>query len=244
MIATSVRDEISRFLGSEPRDYVIPLGGGSLLTDCECWNLPPLKEEDKPVHVRYQEIEARIIRLKDANKNHPRIQPLIKEAEDLIKDAHVTKRFGIPLVTIDELLKLDKWKGIRKEWWELRGRFIEEGVRVFLGTHAANAAWPGEADMLIAMPDRDQFEILRIHETRGNNHPVGTDGIISALKKLNAEYGVAIVSATMDGVEFILERSVEEPDRDRIRRRLRRLCPSAESLTEGIDLGRVALWWD
>ncbi len=244
MIPKSVREEISRFVGSEARDYRIPLGDGHILTDCEYWDLPPLKEEDKPVHLRYQEIQARVVRLMEGDKNDPRIQPLIKEAQDLIQEAHVTESFGMPVVTMDELLRLDEWKGFRKEWWELRGRFIEQDVYVFLETHAASVLWPGSADVLIAMPYRDQYEFLRIQETRGNNHPVRTERIIAALTKLDAEYGVAIVSATMDAVEFIFERPVEEPDRARIRRRLGRLRPSAESLTEDIDLGRVVLWWD
>lgn len=244
MIPTSVRDEISRFLGSEPRDYVIPLGGGSLRTDCECWDLPPLAEADKPIHLRYQEVAARIAQLREADKNDSRIEPLIEEANELLKGVHVSRKFGMPVVGLHEMLKLDPRKGIRREWWELRGRFVERGVRVFLGTRGMNALVPGEADMIIAMPYPNQFEFLRIHETRGNNHAVGTDGIISALTKLNAEYGVAIVSATMDAVEFVLERPVEEESVSRIRRRLNRLCPSAESLTEGIGLGRVALWWD
>ncbi len=244
MIPTSVREEISRVLGSEPRRYVIRSLSGDIETDCECWDLPPLKEEDKPIHVRYREIEARVVGLRQADPDDPQIQPLLTAAHELLQGAHVTKRYGVPLITMDELLKLDKWKGIRREWWELHDTLPGKGVCIFQGYRMPSGAMVGDADMLIAMPSADRYDFLRIHGTRGNNRPVDTEGIIAALRKLDAEYGVGIVSAAGDSVEFILERDVQPAESARIRRRLKRLCSSAEALSDGIRLGRVALWWD
>src|SRR5512140_718423 len=244
MIPAGVRKEISFLLGSGPRRYVVPSLGGDVETDCECWDLPPLKEKDKPIHVRYREISARILALMEAGKADAGIEPLIEQANEMIRGVPVTRRFGTPLVSMTELLKLDQWKGMRKEWWELRDRFIGQDVRIFLGYRGGNAAIPPTAEMLIAMPSPEPYDFLRIHETRGNNRPIDTEGIIAALKKLNAEFGVAILSAAEDSAEFVFERPVEAAKRAAVRRRLSRLCPSAEALSEGIRLGRVALWWD
>src|SRR5512140_437721 len=237
-IPKTIREEISDYLGNQPKPYVVPSLEGGAETGCECWDLPPVKEEDKPPHVRYQEIAARITNLMEENLQDEGIEALKKEANELIKGLPVAHKFGAAFVSMDELLKLDPRKGIRKERCELRGRFMEQDVRLFLGYQAGNA------DTLIAMPNADPYEFLRIHETRGNNHAVGTEAIIAALRQLDNEPGIAIVTAAADSVEFVFERPVEAGSRSKIRRRLSRLCPSAEGLTEGIRLGRVALWWD
>ena len=244
MISSSAREEISRYLGSEPRRYVIPSIGGEVETECECWDLRPLKDEEKPVHVRYQDIVARVARLMEADPHDPQIEPLVKQANEIVRRVHTTKQFGAPVITMHELLKLDQWKGIRQEWWELRGSLTRQTVCIFQGYGAMQAGLPGSAELLIAMPGQDQYEFLRIHRTRGNNHLVETEQIIASLSKLGAEYGVTIVSASADSVEFVLDRPVEAASMRRIRQRLKRLCPSAEAITEGIRLGRVALWWD
>ena len=244
MIPASVREEISEYLGSQPRPYAIPSLEGGRVTQCECWDLPPLKEEDKPIHLRYQEISARIMTQMEADKADARIELLIQQANELIKGVPVRSKFGASFVSMDELMKQDKWKAIRKEWWELRGRCAEQGVNIFQGYGGAYAAIPPIGEMLIAMPGPDPYDFLRLHGTRGNNRPIDTERIIVALQKLDAEYGLGIVSAAEDSVEFIFERPVEAAGRRRIRQRLSRLCPSAEALTEGIRLGRVALWWD
>ncbi len=244
MIPASVREEISRYLGSEPRPYFIPSLEGDVATDCEYWLLPPLREEDQPIHVRYQEISARIMHLMEEDKTDPRIDALTQEANELIQGARVSKRSGTSLISMDELLKLDPWKGIRKEWWDLRKKFRTQDACIFHGFQKGGGAPPGDSDTLIAMPGQDPYEFLRIQQTQGNNRPVSTAGIISALEKIDREHRIAIVGATPDSVEFIFEKPVEAASTTRIRRRLSRLCPSAESLTEGIRLGRVALWWD
>jgi hypothetical protein len=217
---------------------------GGIKTDCECWDLPPLEEEDKPVHLQYQEITARIQRMLEEDKDDPRVEPLARQAAELIMGVPVTRKHGSPVIGLHELLKLDQRKGIRKEWWELRGRFVKEGVHVFLGYPGAQDGMPGEADTLIAMPSEAPYEYLRLHQTRGNNRPVDTEGIIAALSRLDEEYGVEVVSATADSVEFIFARTVEAESVRRVWQRLSRLCPSAEALSEGIQLGRVTLWWD
>ena len=242
MIQSTIREEISHYLGSSPKPYRIPSPDGLLDTGCTCWELPPLKDEDKPALLRYQELTSRIIQLAEENKDDPRIHMLSMEANALLHGGQVTKRFGMSLISANELLSLDKTKGIRKEWWELHARYSDQGICIFQGTRSGVASTI--ADTLIVMPGQDQYEFLRINRTRGNNHPVDTEQIITALKRLEHAFGISVIYASMDLVEFLFNNPVDAKSVARIRQRLHRLCPSAEELTSGIRLGRVALWWD
>jgi hypothetical protein len=244
MIPLSVKEGISHYLGSTPKPYLIPSFNDPKESNCEYWNLPPQKDEDKPIHLRYQEITSRIHQLLEENKNDPQIELLVQEANELLSDIPVTRKYGFSWVSQNDILKLDKAKGIRKEWWDLHSRFTGSGVCIFQGYKSAEALATRIADLLIIMPNEDQYEFLRINQTRGNNYLVDTDRIIDALDKIDGEYGIVIISALLDFVEFIFEKPVEVKSRARIRQRLHRLCPSAEELTGSIRSGRVALWWD
>jgi len=178
------------------------------------------------------------------NENDPQINLLVEEAIELLNGIPATKRYGYSCVSINDLLKLDVTKGIRKEWWELRSRFAGNGVCFFQGYNSTEARATLIADILIVMPNSDQYEFLRINQTQGNNHPIETDRIIDPLKKIDNEYGIVIIFALLDIVEFIFKKPVEVESQARIRQRLHRLCPNAEELTESIRAGRVTLWWD
>jgi hypothetical protein len=244
VISSNIEEEISQYFGTKPKPYLIPFFDGPIETNCVYWDLPPQKNEDRPIHLRHQDISLEIVRLLQADRNDPRINKLINEANDLLKDVPVTKKFGYSWVNIKDLLKLDKTMGIRKEWWELHSRFKDSNACIFQGYSTVEASSLQIADRLIVMPGKDQYEFLRINHTRGNNHPIDTDRIIEALIKLDKEYGVVIIDALLDYIEFIFLKPVETKSIPKIRQRLYRLCPGAEELTESIRLGRVSLWWD
>ncbi len=245
MTHSTVYKEISRYLGSDPKPYFIPsFANERRKSICMVWDLPDQKDEDKPLHIRYMEILQRASELIRENPKNPQIEVLSKNAAELLRGLPITKRSGIPLVSMDDLLARDKTKGIRKEWWELHSRFKDSGVCIFQGYQHAEARATRVADILLAMPGWDPFEFIRINQTRGNNRPRETDQIISALRKLDHEYGILVIFALLDFVEFIFERPVPPESRARIQQRLHRLCPSAEGLGESIRSGRVALWWD
>lgn len=244
MIPSLVEEGISQYLGSGPKPYLIPSFDSYNVSNCEYWDLPPQKDEDKPTYLRYQEITLRLLQLLKENKNDPQINLVKEEANELLNGIPVTKRYGGSWVSINDLLILDKTKGIRKEWWELHSRFAGSGVCFFQGYNSTEARATKIANILIVMPNADQYEFLRINQTQGNNHLIETDRIIGALKKLENEYEIVILFALLDLVEFIFGKPVEVKNRARIRQRLHRLCPSAEELTESIRSGRVTLWWD
>ncbi len=244
VILPNVREKINQYLGSESNPYLIRFYDGDADYGCEYWDLPPQKEEDKPIHVQYQEITTRLAHLMQENKSDPQIEILIKKANELLVGIPVTKKHGISLVSINGFLLLDKSKGIRKEWWELQSKLENSGVCIFQGYSSVEVQATRIADMLIAMPNDDQYEFLRMNSTRGNNYPISTVQIIKALKKIDQEFGIFITFASEDSLEFIFKKSIGIKDRRRIRQRLYRLCPDAEGLTESIESGRVSFWWD
>ena len=244
MIPASIQEEVELYIGNNPKPYLIQTFHGD--KDCSCiyWDLPPLKEEDKPLYLRYQELTLQLIKLSQNEPNDPQKEILVKKANELLNGIPVTKRFGNNWISFQDLLKFDKTKGLRKEWWELHRRYVDSDLCIFQGYQSVEAQATRIADILIFMPEQDQYEFLRLNKTQGNNHPIGTERIINVLKKIDRENRVVIISALMDFVEFIFEKPVETRNISRIRQRLYRLCPSAEELTPSIRSGRVALWWD
>jgi hypothetical protein len=244
MIPTTIEEEIGAYLGCSSKPYLITPFDGLKDSGCVYWDLPPQEDEDKPITIRYQELMTRIVQLINEDENDPEVDALVKKINELLNGVPVTRKFGFSFVSDNDILRLDKTKGIRKEWWELHSRYSTQGVCVFQGYRSAQALASRIADILIVMPGEDQYDFLRFNQTRGNNRPVDTDQIILALRKLDAEFGISIIYATMDSVEFLFNRPVEGESRAKIRRRLSRLCPSAEDLAGSIRLGRVTLWWD
>jgi len=244
MIPPVVEEQISAHLGCGPRPYLITSYDGQRDSSCLYWDLPAQRDEDKPIAVRYRELTTRVAQLIAEDKDDPEIKSLVLKANELLKGVPVTRKFGIPLVSENDILTLDKTKGIRKEWWELRSRHSTQGVCVFRGYRTADPLLPASAEILIVMPGQDQYDFLRRNQTRGNNHPVDTNQIILTLSRLDVQFGITIVHATSDSVEFLFNRPLEPEFRAKIRKRLSRLCPSAEDLAGAIGLGRVTLWWD
>jgi hypothetical protein len=242
MFSEIIREEINNFLGSNSKPYLVHLPDRYIETGCDYWELPPIKEEDKPVFIRYIEATNQIIELSKKNKDDPNIEILLIKAHKLLEGIPSTKKYGFSWVSIKEVQRLDQLKGLRKEWVELHTKYKNEGISIFQGYTSENIL--RIADILIVLPSKDQYEFIRINQTMGNNHPVTTEQIIIALKNIDDEFGISIISASLDSVEFILNNPVDSKSIPRIRQRLHRLCPSAEELTSSIRLGRVTLWWD
>jgi hypothetical protein len=235
---------ITQYLGSEPKPFPIDSFDGVKDFNGKCWDLPPQKDEDKPLHIRYIEIENQIQKFGAENKRGPQFDLLIEEAYRILKEVPITTKFGVPVITIDDLLMSDPGKGIRNEWWLLRSMLAGEEVCLFLDYTNIETNLSKIHDKLILMPNVDQYEYLRINETRGNNHPVETEQIIKVMRNIEDEYGLAIIRASYSLVEFIIEKRVDAKGIPIIRQQLHQLCPSAESLTSNIRCGRVELWWD
>ena len=244
MIPSSVREKINKYLGSESKPYLISFYDGTEDYGCEYWDLPPQKKQDKPIHVQYQELTTKLVKLMQENRNDPQIETLVKKANEILVGIPVTKKYGASLVSTNDFLLLDKLKGIRKEWWDLHSNLEDSGVCIFQGYRSIEAQTTEIADILIAMPNKDQFSFLRMNSTRGNNYPISTEQIIKSLQRIDREFGISILFAREDFLEFIFKKPIKSKDRNRIRQRLHRLCPDAAELTESIKVGRISFWWD
>ncbi|MGG6460920.1 MAG: DUF4253 domain-containing protein [Candidatus Eiseniibacteriota bacterium] len=242
MTYDKIKEEITNYLQSISKPYIVSTIEGYIDTGCVYWELPPQKEEDKPIFLRHSELSIQIIELVKENKNDPRIETLMMKAHELLKGIHTTKKYGMSLVSINDVLRLDQSKGLRKEWVELHSRYKDKEITIFQGYTKEISSLI--ADILIVMPSKDQYEFLRINQTTGNNHPIETEQIIKSLKKLGDEFDISIVSASADSVEFIFNNPIDSKIINKVRQRLHRLCPSAEELASSIRSGRINLWWD
>ena len=88
----------------------------------------------------------------------------------------------------------------------------------------------------------NQLDLLRIMKTYGNNAMLDTEDIIEKLEYFDQEFGIDIISASLDGVSFL----VKDVPHGQAAQELRDWAE--EYLAEGFinpkDLSRVALWWD
>ena len=108
--------------------------------------------------------------------------------------------------------------------------------------------WEGtssaEYDSIVLVPSEDQFDVLRIEQTQGNNHPLSNEGLIKFLEQLDQKYGVDITGATRDGVEFFLKKIPQGKAARTLGKELLSICPDMNEAPENFPTGKVSLWWD
>ena len=86
---------------------------------------------------------------------------------------------------------------------------LPDGFIAFLG----NDRWLGDekhdgVEIVVAHAN-SKFDALRLAESRGVNQDVSIEEVIEKLKEYDAKYGVEILKATVDTVEFRLNRLPE-----------------------------------
>lgn len=99
-------------------------------------------------------------------------------------------------------------------------------------------------ETIVVAPTIDQFDILRYERTNGANHGLQTEDVIEKLKKVDETYGVDIVGAGMDGVEFVLKRVPKGEKALELGKWLLEICPDLYEAPSSYPKGKVALWWD
>jgi hypothetical protein len=121
----------------------------------------------------------------------------------------------------------------------------------FLGT----TSWLGnethDGVELVIAPGTSQFDIVRVARSDAVNYDMDTDALIAKLVEYDRAYGIDILHAETDTIEFAL---VQMPDPlDAFCADLYEFCPdiveqgcqSVDALEEEIAaVGRVFLWWD
>lgn len=71
-----------------------------------------------------------------------------------------------------------------------------------------------------------------------------TEDIIAKLKNLDEKFGIKIIGAGWDGVEFILKRIPKGPEARELGKWLLEFCPDIYKAQKKFPEGKVSLWWD
>jgi len=246
MIPENILNEISQRVGSSPLPYQVQLGQNweNVDTDGVYWELPPVSEEDKTIEKRYEELLIKASKLAANNLLDPNIKPIEDQIKLLLPDVKLFKKNGLEIYTKTDLRLLDKNRGIRKEWYEISSKYKGLGISFYLGFMRDGKLGEVGVDRLIAMPSSDQYDFLRISQTRTYISKNATEAIINQLEKLNQEYGLSVLFASQTTLDFVLEKPIEKENFSKIRSRILRMCPDAEELSTQLHLGVVYLWWD
>jgi hypothetical protein len=240
-----VVDYITREIGTEPVPYeLIDWPGIKRSTNCLLWKLHPPTEQDKSILQLVSELEQELYELYTETPDSPEIVELLKKQEKLLEGVKVSKRYGVSFYATNDLMVLDKRKGIRKEWWNLRNYVKEHRCCLFLGYGSESSQLQSMADEVILMPDADQFEYVRLHGTQGNNFPIATEEIVDRIRKISKIAETTVLFAADSALELLLEYSSGKENLSAIRYQLRKMCPDIEELTTSIKAGRVFIWWD
>jgi len=100
------------------------------------------------------------------------------------------------------------------------------------------------SDRIVVCETDDQFDILRLEGTAGNNFAISTDEIIEVLKQIDAALGIEIVGAMWGGLEFRLIKKPTREQYEELERKIIGICPDVLSDFRGFGNGRVAIAWD
>ena len=240
-----VIEHITREIGTEPVPYeLVDRSDIRTSTNCLLWKLPPPTEDDKSILHSVSEIQQKLYELCQVTPESPEIRELAKKQARLLEGVKISKKYGVSFFTTNDLIALDKWKGIRKEWWNLRDYVKEKQCCLFLGYSSATQQLQNIADEIILMPSPDPCDYLKLHSTRGNNYTIETEELIRRIEKLAKIVKTNILFATEDSIELLLEYSSGKENLSAIRYQLRKMCPDIEELTTAIKTGRVYIWWD
>jgi hypothetical protein len=129
---------------------------------------------------------------------------------------------------------------------------LSPGVIAFIGTTRwlGDERHEGAAEILVA-EGATQFDILRVARSDAVNYDMGTEDLVRKLQTYDEEFGIDIIHAETDTIEFDL---VGDPENfSAFAADLYEFCPdivdqgvgSVADLEEQIMVaGRVFLWWD
>ncbi len=130
-------------------------------------------------------------------------------------------------------------------------RQLPHGWVAFLGTDR----WLGEERHdgleVVLGPGKDQFDILRLARADAANYDMGTEALVKKLQSFDQAFGIDIIKASTDTIEFKLKRPPS--DTSKLAKDIEQFCPdvvsqgvgTTEKLAEAIrETGRVFLWWD
>jgi hypothetical protein len=100
------------------------------------------------------------------------------------------------------------------------------------------------ADRIVICETDDQFDILRLEGTAGNNYVISTDEVIEVLEEIDNDFGIEIIGAMYGGLEFLLKIRPNDEQGTDLEKKIIGICPDVLNDFRGVRNGRVAIAWD
>ncbi|MDR4885989.1 DUF4253 domain-containing protein [Fredinandcohnia sp. QZ13] len=177
--------------------------------------------------------------IKQVSNNN--LQPL--KINDLYKDDRIAT-VGISFMTFEEEAE--------KLVVELQSKIKHLGYYAFMNER--NFIKGNKSKCRIGvLKGTDQFELLKILQTNGDNYDISNDDVISKLKQWNKRYPFSIIGADFDWIEAKFKVLPSDQHIKSFAKEMYEFCPdiveqgtgSIEELIEEIkDTKKLFLWWD
>jgi hypothetical protein len=99
----------------------------------------------------------------------------------------------------------------------------------------------------------DQFDILKLQQTNGDNYDISNSSVISKLKDWYTSYPFIIIGADYDWVEIIFDVLPKDKELKSLAREIAEFCPDIVEqgtgsinglIEEMLETRKVYLWWD
>ncbi|PSL41042.1 uncharacterized protein DUF4253 [Planomicrobium soli] len=133
---------------------------------------------------------------------------------------------------------------------KLQSQFHQTGYLVFINERNFN--FNSECRIGI-IKGSDQFDILKVVQTNGENYDISNQEVISRLMQWNNRYPFTIVGADYDWVEAIFIEEIQNNEIESFAHEMYEFCPDiVDQGTESIDglieelknTNKLFLWWD
>ncbi|MBT2660046.1 DUF4253 domain-containing protein [Bacillus sp. ISL-45] len=110
-----------------------------------------------------------------------------------------------------------------------------------------------EREKIGIIPGSDQFEILQLQQTNGDNYNISNERVISKLREWHSSHPFTVIGADYDWVEANFDVLPEGKELKTLAREIAEFCPdiveqgtgSINGLIEAItETKKMDLWWD
>ncbi len=259
-LSESTVKKLDGLFDTSSQPYRILVNGTPTDTDCIAWHIPELnltREQAETISDAMQKIKDQMrqenIEPLSLTSTQSDIAKFIKEYSTKSKALFLKEYSHLDKVVIQAALRIlenpfKPGKAIPK-----RGRLLTR-AREILGDMPVTAYKSGltwsdtltetSFDYVVVAPTVNQFDILSIEQTAGNNHELSTDEIIDNLKKIGESFGIDITGASYAVVEFKLMRCPKGREARQLGESLFHLAPDIYEVPRSFAKRLIALWWD
>ncbi len=230
-------------LGVEGQPRRVIIQGELINTGALAWPLPTGSEGAMGFLLAYNEL-ARLYYEHLKSGNTVEAEQVASRMRSMSAPYQPTMVAGLPVLDISDLTPENPYEGVNKLWWDLKTHLREDPVVVYRTDLHWMTYDVAIAETLVIAPGEDQFEILDVERTHGANWGFETEDLKAELKRLDHEYGLDVIGADFDTLEFLLQRSPEGDEIQRLGERLFEFCPDIGEVPRDFSKRRVALYWD